>query len=124
MGDYTIVMPAGEFSTTVATTAVTGGQLVEVNGDNTVGPAGAGSIKVIGQALHDAAVAAGVTVYGRGPIREAVVSGAGVVAGVRLKAAAAGKVALYVDGTDAATLVVGIALAAAADTTTVRYMEV
>jgi hypothetical protein len=53
-----------------------------------------------------------------------VVSGAGVVAGVRLKAAAAGKVALYVDGTDAATLVVGIALAAAADTTTVRYMEV
>lgn len=121
MADYTIVMPLGEFSS-VASAAVTGGQLVEVTGDNTVGPAGAASIKTVGQALHDAAIAAGVTVYGRGPIREAVVAGAGVVAGVRLKAAAAGKVALYVDGTDAVTQVVGIALAAAADTATVRYM--
>lgn len=121
MSDYTIVMPQGPF-TSSASVALTGGQLVEVSGDNTVGPAGAGSIKVIGQANHDAASGADVTVETRGPIREATVSGAGVVAGVRLKAAAAGKVALYVDGTDAVTQVVGIALAAAADTATVRYM--
>lgn len=123
MPDYTIVMPAGEFSSTTSA-AVTGGQLAEITGDNTTGPAGAGSIKVVGQFLHDAASGAPVTIYSDKPIREAVVSGAGVVAGVRLKAAAAGKVALYVDGTDAATLVVGKAFAAAADTTTVRYQAV
>ncbi|HET6154353.1 MAG TPA: capsid cement protein [Marmoricola sp.] len=121
MADYTIVDPQGPISTT-ASAAVTGGQLVEVSGDNTVGPAGAGSIKVVGQALHDAAITAPVTVYARGPIREATVSGAGVVAGVRLKAAAAGKVALFVDGTDAITQDIGIALAAAADATIVRYI--
>lgn len=120
MGDYTPVFPDGPFSSTTSA-IVTGGQLLEVSGDNTVGPAGAGSLKVVGQAAHDAASGAAVTVHGTGPIREAVVAGAGVVAGVRLKAAAAGKVALYVDGTDAATLVVGVALAAAADTATVRY---
>ena len=119
MADYTIVMPPGEFTTT-ASAATTGGQNVEVTGDNTVGPAAAGSIKVVGQALHDAASGAGLTVYGDGAIREAVAAGA-VTAGQRLKAAAAGKVAAYVDGTDAATLVLGVALAGAADTATVRY---
>lgn len=120
MADYTPVHPAGPF-TSAASAALTGGQLVEVTGDNTVGPAGADSLKVVGQACHDAAIGAAVTVDGDYTLREAVVSGAGVVAGVRLKAAAAGKVALYVDATDLATEVVGIALAAAADTTTVRY---
>jgi hypothetical protein len=120
MADYTKVHPAGPFTST-ASAAITGGQLVEVTGVNTVGPAGAGSIKVVGQACHDAASGADVTVDGDYAIREAVVAGAGVVAGVRLKAAAAGAVALYVDGTDAVTLVVGVALNTAADTATVRY---
>jgi len=123
MSDYTVVIPAGPFTST-ASAAVTGGQLVEVTGDNTVGPAGAASLKVVGQANHDAAIGADVTVSGGKPIRSAVVAGAGVVAGVRLKAAAAGKVALYVDGTDAVTQVIGKALHAAADTATVRYQEV
>lgn len=115
MADYTIVMPDGEFSSTTSA-AVTGGQLVEVTGNNTVGPAGAASLKVVGQALHDAASGAPVTVYGDGAIREAVASGA-VVAGDLLVAAAAGKVAA---GTTA-NAVRGVALAAAADGATVRY---
>lgn len=120
MSDTTVIMPAGPFSTTTSA-SVTGGQLVEVTGDNTVGPAAAGSIKAVGQAQHDAASGAALTAYSRGLIQESVASGA-VVAGDRLKAAAAGKVAKYVDGTDAATLVVGIALAGAADAATVRYL--
>lgn len=120
MADYTIVMPQGPFSSTTSA-AVTGGQVLEVTGDNTVGPAGAGSIKTVGQAGHDAASGAAVTVHGRGPIREATASGA-INAGERLKAAAAGAVAKYVDGTDAVTQVIGVALAGAADAGTVRYM--
>lgn len=120
MSDYTIVMPQGPF-TSSASAAVTGGQLVEVTGDNTVGPAAAGSLKVVGQANHDAASGADLTVDGRGPIREGTASGA-ITAGDRLKAAANGAVAKYVDGTDAVTLVVGVALAGAADAATVRYM--
>lgn len=119
MADVSVVMPAGPFTSTTSA-AITGGQLVEVTGNNTVGPAAVGSIKVVGQALHDAASGADVTVYGEGALREGVAAGA-IVAGDRLKAAAAGKVAKYVDGTDAVTLVVGVALAGAADTVTVRY---
>lgn len=116
MADYTVVMPAGEFSTTTSA-VTTGGQLVEVTGNNTVGPAGAASLKVVGQALHDAASGAPLTVFGDGAIREAVASGA-VTAGDLLIAAAAGKVAT---GTTA-NAVKGVALAAAADGATVRYM--
>lgn len=115
MADYTPVHPAGPFSST-ASAAVTGGQLVEVTGDNTVGPAGAASLKVVGQALHDAAIGAAVTVYSDGPIREATASGA-IVAGDTLIGAAAGKVAAGVT----ANAVRGVALAAAADGATVRY---
>lgn len=116
MADYTIVHPAGPFSST-ASAALTGGQLVEVTGDNTVGPAGAASLKVVGQACHDAATGAAVTVYFEGPIREAVAAGA-VAAGDLLVAGAAGTVAA---GTTA-NAVRGVALAAAADGATVRYM--
>lgn len=121
MTDYTPVFKPGQTITSTTSAAVTGQQLLEVTGDNTVGPAAAGSLKVVGQAAHDAASGAKVTIHAPGrPVCEAVASGA-IVAGERLKAAAAGKVAKYVDGTDAATLVIGLALAGAADTATVRY---
>lgn len=116
MAEYTIVAPAGPQSSTASAT-ITGGQLLEVTGDNTVGPAGAASLKIVGQACHDAASAAGVTYYSDGPIREATASGA-VSAGDLLIGAAAGKVAA---GTTA-NAVRGVALAAAADGATVRYM--
>lgn len=123
MGDYTPVYKPGQTITSTASAAITGGQLLEVSGDNTVAPAAAGSLKVVGQAGHDAAIGARVTIHAPGrPVCEATASGA-IAAGDRLKAAAAGKVAKYVDGTDAATLVVGVALAAAADTATVRYQS-
>lgn len=116
MADHTVIHPQGPVSSTASAT-VTGGQLVEVTGNNTVGPAGAASLKVVGQALHDAASGSGLTIDADGPVREAVASGA-IVAGDLLIAAAAGKVAA---GTTA-NAVRGVALAAAADGATVRYM--
>ena len=116
MAEITIVMPQGP-TTSATSAAVTGGQLLEVTGDNTVGPAGAASLKVVGQALHDAASGASVTYDCDGPIREAVASGA-IAAGDLLITAAAGKLAA---GTTA-NAVRGVALAAAADGATVRYV--
>jgi hypothetical protein len=124
MTDYTpIHKPGQEFGSTTSA-AVTAGQLLEVTGDDTVGPAAAGSIKVVGQAGHDAGSGKPVTIHGPGrPIGEAPVVAAGttVVAGDRLKAAAAGTVAKYVDGTDAVTLVVGLALKGGAAGALVKY---
>lgn len=116
MADHTVIFPQGPISTTTSA-ATTGGQLVEVTGANTVGPAAAGSVKVIGQAMHDAASGAGLTIDADGPVREAVASGV-IAAGDLLITAAAGKVAA---GTTA-NAVRGVALAAAVDGATVRYM--
>lgn len=120
MPDFTPLYKPGQAFSSTTSAAVTGGQLLEVTGDNTVGPAAAGSLKVVGQAAHDAASGQPVTVHGPGrPITEVTASGA-IAAGARVKAAAAGQVAAYVDGTDAVTLVVGLALAAAGNGAPVR----
>lgn len=116
MSDSTIIAPQGPWSLD-ASANVTGGQLVEVTGANTVGPAGAGSLKVIGQANHDAATGRAVTVDLDGPVREAKAAGA-VAAGDLLVAGAAGTVAA---GTTA-NAVRGVALTAAADGAIVRYV--
>jgi hypothetical protein len=47
---------------TVATTAVTGGNVVSLNGDRTVAPAAENDTDVIGVAMHDAAVGERVAV--------------------------------------------------------------
>ncbi|MGO3895359.1 capsid cement protein [Brevibacterium aurantiacum] len=86
---------------------VTGGQLVEVSGDNTVQPAAAASDSVIGVAGFDAEVGDTVTVF-PGGVQRPIASGA-IAAGDRVAAAAAGKVSTA----EAATI--GTALAAAAD---------
>lgn len=122
MSDFTPVIPAGPAFTSTASAAITGGQLLEVTGDNTVGPAAAGSQKVVGQAAHDAASGARVTVHGRGPITEATAA-ATVTAGNALKAAAAGQVTPLTVGTDNDLLRVGVALAGAAAAGTARYMQ-
>lgn len=121
MGDYTPVHKPGQTISSTTSAAVTGGQLLEVTGDNTVGPAAAGSLKVVGQAAHDAASGKPITVHAPGrPVCEATAA-ATVTAGQRLKAAANGQVTPYVDGTDAVTQVVGLALAGATSGNPVRY---
>jgi len=68
--------------------------LVEASGDRLVIPAAAGSLKVMGGALHDAAIGAILSVASGGvwPIKAA----ANITAGARLMAAAVGTVTPFV----------------------------
>lgn len=120
MGDFTPIHKPGHAVTFTASAAVTGGQLVEVTGDMTVGPAGAGSAKVIGQAGHDTPAGERVTVHTPGrTVSEATASGT-IAAGDRLAAAADGKVAAEGAEADPAQFV-GIALTGAAADETARF---
>jgi hypothetical protein len=119
MADYTPVYNPGHAWTSSASATITGGQLVEVSGSGTVGPAGAGSTKVVGVAAFDAASGARVTVW-PGAIHE-VTCAANVTAGNTLKAAATGQVTPWVSGTDAADLVIGTALTTATSGNKVRF---
>jgi len=101
---------------TVATAAVTGGQLVEINGNMTVGPAGADSTKCVGVAAHDAAVGAQVTVY-RAGVFDLLASGA-IAAGAKVVCAAAG--AAKTIGAGTIDEVVGTALEAISNAATGR----
>lgn len=103
MGDYLpYIQGVRPFSGVTASAAITGGQLVEVTGVNTIGPAGAASVKVIGVAAHDAAIGAGVTVHPISGNTHETTSTAGSVAGDRITAAAAGAVASTAAATAAA----------------------
>jgi hypothetical protein len=126
MADYVPVFEDEAPMTTSA--AVTGGTVAAVSGSNTVGPAAAGSAKVIGVFAHDAPSGGRVTVILRGFIHE-VVNAGGVTAGDQLVAGAAGTVATKAatatftaaDINDARSII-GVALATAADTAKVRYV--
>jgi hypothetical protein len=121
MAEYTCVFPTAASPITFqASTAVTGGRLVEITGNGTVGPAGAASTKVIGVAATDAAAGAKVQVWPLpGVVHEVTASGA-VAAGDGLAAGAAGVVSTIGAGTF--QQLVGVALAAAADTATCRFI--
>lgn len=121
MAEYTPVFATGGAPITLqASATVTGGRLVENTGNGTVGPAGAASTKVIGVAAFDAASGAKVDVWPLpGVVHETTASGA-VAAGDGLAAGAAGVVSTIGAGTF--QQLVGVALAAAADTATCRYI--
>lgn len=109
--------------------AIVGGQVVERRtGTDLVGVAGAGSAVYAGVAMHDVPAS---RAYIGGPavgdgheltvIRRAslpVVASGAIAVGVKVKAAAAGKVSTWVSGTDAAGLIIGEADEAIADTAT------
>lgn len=121
MAEYTPVFATGGAPITLqASATVTGGRLVENTGNGTVGPAGAASTKVIGVAAFDAASGAKVDVWPLpGVVHETTASGA-VAAGDGLAAGAAGVVSTIGAGTF--QQLIGVALAAAADTATCRYI--
>ncbi len=111
MADYLPLFTPGQaYTALVATTAVVGGRLVEVNGVSTVVPAGAASVKVCGVAAFDAAVGERVTLFSGGIQR--LTASAAVTAGDNVAAAAAGKIAAIGAGTFGQ--LVGVALTSAA----------
>lgn len=114
MAEYLPVFKPGQAFTLKASAAVNGGQLVEVTGNGTVGPAAAASTKVVGVAGFDTAINGNVTVYAGG-VQHATASGA-VTAGDVVQAAANGQVAT---GT---TAPLGVALSTAASGADVRVL--
>lgn len=107
MSDHLLKFKPGQAVTFTATTALTGGQVVEVTGNRSVGVAGAASTKAIGTAAHDVAVGDSVIVHLNGPV-DTVTSAAAIAAGAAVEAAAAGKAQTATTGR-----VFGIALSAA-----------
>lgn len=122
MADYTPVFTGGTAPITLqVSAAVTGGRLVEVTGNSTVGPAGAASTKLVGVAAFDqAVVGAKVDVWPLpGIVHEVTASGA-ISAGDGIVAGAAGVVVTVGAGTF--QQLAGCALAAAADTAICRFI--
>lgn len=75
-----------------ASATITGGQVLVVSGDGTVGPAGdAADVTVVGVAAHDAASGARVSYFPRGKVHITTTAGA-VTAGNGVSAGAAGTV--------------------------------
>lgn len=91
MSQFLPKFKAGSAITLTASATITGGQLVEVTGVRTVGPAGATSLAWIGTAAHDAASGGSVIVHLAGPVH-LLTAAADVTAGNLLVAAAAGTV--------------------------------
>lgn len=108
MGDHLLKFKPGQSVSFTATTAITGGQIVEITGDRRVGVAtSAASTKAIGTAGHDAAIGDQVVVHIAGPV-DTVTSAAAIAAGANVEAATAGKAQTATTGR-----VLGIALSAA-----------
>lgn len=108
MGDHLLKFKPGQAVSFAATTAITGGQIVEVTGNRTVGvAAAAASAKAIGTAGHDAAIGDQVVVHLNGPV-DTVISAAAIAAGANVEAATAGKAQTATTGR-----VLGITLSAA-----------
>jgi hypothetical protein len=124
-GGYVPPYAAGAPPITLAVSAaVLAGQVVEVTGDNTVGPAGAASRKAIGVAGQSgSAVGDLITVYLFGDLHTMTASGA-ITAGDQVGTAAAGAVSTIAAGTttDLTRSIVGVALAGIANGQTGRIM--
>lgn len=118
MPNYGPIYMPGDMITGVTSGAVTAGQLLAVNGNGTVGTAGADSNAVVGMAAFDAASGTEVTFHGRGQVHTSTAAGA-ITAGDRLNSAASGAIKTATAGVGN----IGIALTTAADTATVTWME-
>jgi hypothetical protein len=105
---------APKFTMTTTTTTVVAGQVVEVTGDRSVGPAAASSLKCVGVAAQSASAIGDKIAVASGGVYMLKAAGA-IVAGDHVRSGALGTVtSIAADGDP--RLVVGIALAGAADT--------
>ena len=128
MSDYLPVYSPGEAFTSTASATITGGQILEVTGSGTVGPAAAGSVKVVGVAAFDCASGARITVWSAAQVHEVTASGT-VTAGDPVVSAASGQVASAAAVTtptaaDVTTTraLIGVALTTATNGNLVRYL--
>ncbi|HWE55963.1 MAG TPA: hypothetical protein VG435_10640 [Acidimicrobiales bacterium] len=119
MGDY-VPVAEGSYSFTT-TAAVTGGQLVEMTGDATVGPAQVTSQQVAGVAAFDAASGAKVDVFPIDKVHETIAGTGGLTAGNPVKAGALGTVVEYTVGTDPVPSFLGICTVGATATNLARW---
>lgn len=110
MAEYLPVFKPGQAITLKASAAITGGQLVEITGSGTVGPAGAASVKWVGVAANDAAINDNVTIFSGG-VQTLNAPGA-ITAGDLVVAAASGAAAAAGASPDATTIV-GVAITTA-----------
>jgi hypothetical protein len=126
VADYTPVYAAGSLPLTkTASAAVTGGQVVETTTTGSVGPAGAGSVKSIGVAAHDAAIGARVTVWPLAAVEHevTVVAAGTVTVGDGVITGAAGTVNTSGVGVAAAAgTLIGIATTTATAPNKVRFV--
>ena len=98
MADHVLKFKPGLAVTFTATTVITGGQVVEVTGNRTVGvPTAAASTKAIGTAAQDAAIGDTLTVHLAGPV-DTMTSAAAIAAGAAVEASTAGKVQTLTTG--------------------------
>lgn len=115
MAEVLPVFQPGASLVYTASATITAGQLLEVTGSGTVGPAGAASTKCVGVAAFDAASGDRVTIHAGG-VQRIVAGTGGVTAGDIVKAGAAGTVVAIASGTFDTK--VGIALTTALATAT------
>jgi hypothetical protein len=136
MPDYTPVYVPGKVWTATASAAITGGQLLTVTGNGTVGPVAVGATAqiMVGVAAEDTPSGGRVTVWGRGIIHESVadtsitagqllttpITGAAGSAQVSALAAVTTPTAADVTNTRG---IIGVALTTAANPAKVRWME-
>jgi hypothetical protein len=118
MGAYEPKFLYGDTITGTASAAITGGQVVVVSGNGTIGPAGADSNAVVGVAANDIASGAKGAYFPRGKVHVSTASG-GITAAARVNSGAAGTVASAAAGVGN----IGIALTTALDTAAVEWME-
>jgi hypothetical protein len=116
MAEYVPIFKPGQARTGTASATITGGQVVAVSGDGTIGPAGAASTGVIGVAGFDAASTDKVT-YFSGGVQNCLASG-GITAGSPVIAGAAGTV--VASAAPPLGQKVGVALTTATDGNRVR----
>jgi hypothetical protein len=124
MADYSPVYAGGNNPLTkTASATVVGGTLVESTTASSVGPAGAGSLKVVGVAAHDAASGTRVTVWPLANAEHEVAATGTVTVGDGIAAGAAG-VAASVGVTAGATAgsLLGIATTTATGPAKVRFI--
>lgn len=110
MADYLPKFKPGQAVTFTASADVTGGRLVAITGNRTVGPSGADSAAVVGVAGFDAKAGERVTVFTRAGGVQQLTASAAIAAGVKVSSAAAGKIQTI----GATTNPIGLALEAAA----------
>lgn len=119
MADYSPVYMPGTAISATASATITGGQVVVVSGDGTVGPAGDGaSTTVVGVAAQDAASGARFTYFARGMVHETTTAGA-VVAGAGVSVGAAGTV----DDDGGSSPTIGVFLTSASSGAKALWME-